>query len=280
MICHPLLTICIFIVTLLASINLSFIAHFIAELSLGPSWAIVGLILILWVKLKIHVFVFTDIGKLLQLSDLPSWSGKVCQRGRGNGWKTNAKRKFHVLILDLVPAWDLKLKFLGGAPPQVLAFSVWLSGCPSVRLSGCLFVPTLQMSTFQAQYGLGPKSKAVVAMIRPQNIFNLNPISHGGHSTLFWSIDFLDETFLAQYGLDLKGKVVSDYDQTPKIFLDLNPISHGGHLTLFWQHSHFIKYLDLKIKVVGLNGQTLEIYSDTVFGAINPYFSLLATQTS
>ena len=44
MIYYPLLLICILIVTLLASANLSFIAPFIAGLSLGPSWAIAGLI--------------------------------------------------------------------------------------------------------------------------------------------------------------------------------------------------------------------------------------------
>ena len=40
MIHHPLLMICIFIVTLLASTNLSITAPFIAGLSLGPSWAV------------------------------------------------------------------------------------------------------------------------------------------------------------------------------------------------------------------------------------------------
>ena len=40
MIHPPLLMICIFIVTLLASTNLSITAPFIAGLSLGPSWAV------------------------------------------------------------------------------------------------------------------------------------------------------------------------------------------------------------------------------------------------
>ena len=42
MIYHDLLTICIFIVTLLVRTNLSFIAPFITGLSLGPSWAVAG----------------------------------------------------------------------------------------------------------------------------------------------------------------------------------------------------------------------------------------------
>ena len=42
---HPLLMICIFIVTLLASTNLSVTAPFIAGLSLSPSWAVAGSIL-------------------------------------------------------------------------------------------------------------------------------------------------------------------------------------------------------------------------------------------
>ena len=45
MIYHPLLIIRILMVTLLASTNLSFIAPLIAELSLGLSWAVAGLIL-------------------------------------------------------------------------------------------------------------------------------------------------------------------------------------------------------------------------------------------
>ena len=40
MIHHPLFMICIFIVTLLASINISITAPFIAGLSFGPSWAV------------------------------------------------------------------------------------------------------------------------------------------------------------------------------------------------------------------------------------------------
>ena len=40
MIYHPLLMICILIVTLLASTNLSIIAPFIAELSLVHSWTV------------------------------------------------------------------------------------------------------------------------------------------------------------------------------------------------------------------------------------------------
>ena len=42
MIHHPLLMICILIVTLLASTKLNIIAPFIAGLSLGPSWAVAG----------------------------------------------------------------------------------------------------------------------------------------------------------------------------------------------------------------------------------------------
>ena len=42
MIHHPLLMICIFIVTLLASRNLSITAPFIAGHSLGPSWVVAG----------------------------------------------------------------------------------------------------------------------------------------------------------------------------------------------------------------------------------------------
>ena len=42
MIYHPLLMIHILIVTLLATTNQSFIAPFIAGLSLGPSWAVAG----------------------------------------------------------------------------------------------------------------------------------------------------------------------------------------------------------------------------------------------
>ena len=45
MIYHPLLIICILMVTLLASTNLSFIAPLIAKLSFGLSWAVGGLIL-------------------------------------------------------------------------------------------------------------------------------------------------------------------------------------------------------------------------------------------
>ena len=42
MIYHPLLMLCILIVTLLASTNLSITAPFIAGLRLGPSWAVAG----------------------------------------------------------------------------------------------------------------------------------------------------------------------------------------------------------------------------------------------
>ena len=45
MIYHPFHMIYILIVTLLASTNLSFIAPFIAGLSLGQSWAVAGSIL-------------------------------------------------------------------------------------------------------------------------------------------------------------------------------------------------------------------------------------------
>ena len=50
MIHHPLLMICIFIVTLLASTNLSITAPFIAGLSLSPSWTVAGSIFSLSVR--------------------------------------------------------------------------------------------------------------------------------------------------------------------------------------------------------------------------------------
>ena len=50
----------------------------------------------------------------------------------------------------------------------------------------------------------------------------------------FGHLTFQISTFQDYHGLDLKSKVVSGYDQTPKIFLDLNPINYEGQLNLFW----------------------------------------------
>ena len=52
------------------------------------------------------------------------------------------------------------------------------------------------MSTFQVYYDLDLKSKVVSGYDFITKLFlDLNPISHGGHLTLFWPPDFLDEYF-------------------------------------------------------------------------------------
>ena len=67
-------------------------------------------------------------------------------------------------------------------------------------------------------------------------------------------------SFLAQYDLDLKRKIVSLNGKTLAISSDLNPISHGCHLTLFYPLTIWIYIfqawyaLNYKIIVVCLNG--------------------------
>lgn len=69
---------------------------------------------------------------------------------------------------------------------------------------------------FQAQ----PQSQLNWALAGSIPSFSVHP---AGRPTLRNSI------FQADYGLDLKSKVVYLNGDTLQIFIDLNPIGHGGH---------------------------------------------------
>ena len=79
-------------------------------------------------------------------------------------------------------------------------------------------------------------------------------------------------TFHAQHGLDLKSKVVSGYDETPKNIFRLYPIDNVGHLTLFVLKSIlkgiFKAVYDLELKAKLLVQKYIQTLAILIMGAI------------